>query len=144
MIRKVTKVKHGGRIYESIVVLDSNENIIVPPSLYLTHLSINTSSPLTVYNYSHTLNKYFEYINNEGIDWKEVTDVEMSQFIYDKFQKKQTVKENTVEVYATVLEGFYKWAWTSEQLTHPIKFNFTIYSNGSNEKNRKKYTEKYL
>jgi site-specific recombinase XerD len=130
-IQKVTNIEwQGGRIH-SYTVLKSgpldNDSIIVPPSLYLLRMAKSGACDNTCNASAKDLKLYFETLSDFGIDWRDVTDNQMSGYLEKILQSKRDLCAKSVRRHVATLRSFYKSSEDCGLINDPVDYTFDYY-----------------
>lgn len=132
----VTRIKYAGGIYSSVVILDQDNKLLIPPSLYLAELSIRGRSLNTVKNYAYRLNTFFHILeySSPSIHWTKVTQHNIDTYLAEYLRKILGLDDSSIDGHISAISGFYNHAYEFGFIPEPMAFSYEI-TEGSKEQN---------
>lgn len=130
-VQEITK-SNGQTRY---VLIGDNGNLIIPVARYLKYLDSVGRARNTLRAYTHDLRLFFEYLQQKGIDYTQVTLDDMGAFVLflknpyastdllPRLPIEQARENRTINRCLTAVSGFYDYLWRQEDLTadlHPV------------------------
>ncbi len=144
----ITKIEYAGGIYSSVVILDQNNDIIIPPSLFLSELAIRGRSINTISNYAYRLNSFFEVLEHSSpsISWNNISQHHIDIYLTEYLQKTMSLSGDSIEGHISAISGFYEYAWEFGFLSSPMAFCYKIKNDLKEQKigNANELLEQYI
>ena len=116
---------------EKVVLLDSNMRIVKPVYNYLKHLKLKDRAKNTIRAYGRDLKLYWEYLENKGYDYRNVSPRDIGGFIeylrepehnedvsYLNAESRRSGK--TINRILSTVYNFYKYCSMIKELDNPI------------------------
>lgn len=103
----------GGMINTYVIVNDGilgEQSIVVAPSLYLLEKAKAGASEKTLESTASDLCGYFKDLHAREIDWRYVTDSQISCYLGKTLRQKKILSENSIERNIVSIKDFYKTA----------------------------------
>lgn len=117
--RSVENYKYASRVLDFKCVVDDAGIPIFAPSMYLFHLAKTGQAKTSIRAYSFDLTKFFTVLEHTenvqgiyGIDYREMTDEQMSRYLHGYLKVQLQLKDSTVERHIASLTGFYQFAYS--------------------------------
>lgn len=129
-IVNASNIKYAGGTYSSAVILDSNSELRVAPSLFLTELSISGSSIHTIKNYGYRLNSFLDILDYSELNWKTIDQRQIDTYLNSYLRDELSLSESSLLGHVAVLTAFYEFAWEHGFLSEPMIFRYRIIESG--------------
>ena len=127
MIHTASNIKWAGSTYESYSILDSNRDILLVPSLFIAHQSINGKSQNTIKSFAEKIDQYFKILDSSrNTTWEDVDDELLSIYINQFLQKHLGLKPRSIKVHIVAILSFYNWAWEYGFLNQKPSFKLIL------------------
>lgn len=126
-VYKLKNYHYGGGLVD--IPLLVNEKTFKPLNvvcgfLITQVLAKGSSKSNTHDSYASKLKEFFEVLEENSLEWHEVTDSHMSSYLYGYLFKKKGNKGNSIQAHIAVLKKFYDWAYYSGLTFHPKSFTY--------------------
>ena len=121
----------GGPLNTYAVLEDgpiTEESIIPAPSLYLIHLAQDGQLPNSIRSCAYDLRSFFEALRVHEQDWRRLTDLDMSGYLYGHLKTTKSCTDKTIERHISTLKAFYAHAWQIGMLDAPASFTYLYLS----------------
>jgi site-specific recombinase XerD len=125
-----SNIKYAGGTYKSVVILDSNEELRVAPSLFLAEQSISASSTNTIKNYGYRLNSFLAVLDYSKLNWQTISQVQIDTYINSYLRETLSLSESSLLGHIATLTAFYEFAWNHGFLSEPMTFRYRIVESG--------------
>ena len=106
----------------------SEQSIVPAPTLYLIHLAQQGQQPNSIRSCAHDLRSFFEALQAHDQDWKLLTNVDMSGYLYGHLKVARLCSDKSIERHITTLRLFYAHAWQLGMLDAPASFSYHFIS----------------
>ncbi|WP_191624322.1 tyrosine-type recombinase/integrase [Pseudomonas fluorescens] len=124
----MTGIQWAGGSLDSYAILESgvldNQSVVVPPTLYLLDLAKRGRSGHTIKANADDLKLLFETLKRFDIDWKDLTDNQMSGYLENILQNEHHLSNESVERHISTSKSFYKTSFKNGLLS--VEKNFTF------------------
>jgi integrase/recombinase XerD len=132
---KIQKIKLPRTDRTTWILIGENYLPINPVNNYLRYLEALERSPNTVKNYAHHLKLFWQFISQKHIDWKEVSEPHLADFILwlrspdprvlsiQEQEAKRT--EKTINTIMSVIFGFYEFHQRNGTVKAPEVYQYT-------------------
>jgi site-specific recombinase XerD len=116
----------GGYIDIPLVIDEKNDEPVnvVCGFLISTAIKQGKRSSNTLISYASNLKLFFEVINSNLIEWHQVTDKQMANYLYGYLYKQRKLKGNSIAAHISALKRFYEWAYQVGLLFEPKEYSF--------------------
>ena len=131
-VQKVTNYQYAHRTLNFYCIVDDSGIPIFAPSMFLFHLAKKGKSSRTVRGYAFDLEKFFTVLEESkladggfGIDYREVSDKQMSGYLNGYLKQICQLKDKTIDRHIAALSGFYKYTYKQGLLSEKTNYTFT-------------------
>lgn len=132
-IRYVEGISWSGGTFNTYVVLKdgpfTEESIVSAPTVFLLSLAQRGLLQNTIKAAADDLKGFFQALSDHGQDWRELTDSDMSGYLYGHLLKSRSLTENSIVRHKTTIKMFYQHSWNVGFLDTPPTFSYTYLSN---------------
>ena len=124
--KEVSNINYGGRSFSSHAILNSDGTIFWEPTFFLVYKAKAGNKPATIDAYAEDLVRFLNVVvtSSGGLNWKDVTDKQITAYIHNYLQKQRLLKIKSVTRHIATLKSFYDWAWDIKLLEKPSGFTF--------------------
>jgi site-specific recombinase XerD len=99
-------------------------SIVPAPSLFLLSEAQRGILEHSLRAIAEDLKSLFDYFLRMSMDWRDVTDGEMSSYIHFHLIREKELKDNSIARHISSIKGFYMFGWVSGFLGAPKSFTF--------------------
>lgn len=121
----------GGEIDTYVVVNDGpleEQSIVAAPSAFLIHMAQIGRRKNSIRASAHDLAGFFEALRSHAQDWRQLTDRDMSGYLYGYLRMAKSCTKESIERNVSTLRSFYANAWETGRLESPPTFTYTYVS----------------
>lgn len=121
----------GGEIDTYAILRDgplTEESIVAPPSLFLIHLAQAGQQKNSIRSSAYDLCSFFDALHKHGQDWRQLTDSDMSGYLYGHLWEAKSCTESSIERHISTIKRFYDHAWDVGMLESPPSFSYAYRS----------------
>lgn len=121
----------GGNIDTFVVLNDGpleDQSIVAAPTAFLIHMAQIGRRKNTIRASANDLAGFFEVLRSHEQDWRQLTDRDMSGYLYAYLRVAKACTKNSIERNVSTLRSFYAHAWETGFLENPPTFTYTYVS----------------
>lgn len=121
-------ISWSGGPLDSYAILEdgqlTEQSIVPAPTLYLIHLAQDGQLPNSIRSCAHDLRSFFEALRAHGQDWRQLTNLDMSGYLYGHLKKARSCSDTSIKRHISTLKLFYAHAWQIGMLDAPASFTY--------------------
>jgi len=116
LLQTVDRVRWRGGEIETVIIAERCGGVPIPimaPTLWLASLAIEGKSINTLKGYAAAIKSFLKVLaqsENEGRDWKTISDREMSAYLVGYLKQACGLSDRSIARDIAALDGFYTWA----------------------------------
>lgn len=128
-IKYVEGIEWSGGVIDTYVVLNDGpleeQSILAAPTAFLIHLSQIGRLKNSIRASANDLAGFFEVLRSHNQDWRQLTDRDMSGYLYAYLRVAKACTKESIERNVSTLRSFYNHAWEMGFLENPPTFTYT-------------------
>ncbi|WP_177327783.1 tyrosine-type recombinase/integrase [Pseudomonas tussilaginis] len=122
----------GGSINTYVILKNGpllEDSIVSAPTVFLISLAQRGLLKNSIKAAADDLKGFFQALSDHGQDWRELTDRDMSGYLYGHLLKARALEEKSILRHKTTIKMFYQHSWELGFLDAPPNFSYTYASN---------------